>query len=228
MLFKLFYGAAPLFCANKVSRGAVKNALAALTIGLATTGLAQAATIDFTDGIFTPEGQSLLTTRPSMITETVADVTFTIMPNIGGDGPFSGFGVAIDEDGLRFDNFEDFTMTNISLSADKAVRLTSITGRAVPLFSVDYSAPGYGPFGIGYATVLSEVGLFGGGVELDPGEVFFVSTSATRTGDKGFITAIGFDPLDTPPVSEVPLPASGFLLFAGLTGMAAWRKRHAS
>lgn len=212
----------------------LKALLAATAVALSAAGAAQAATIDFTDGVFTPFGSNSSTGAPTSITETVDGITFTILPNAGGGGvDVSG--------GLRFAAFSPVPMRTISISADQSVRFTSITGQSSPVFSVDYSAPDYGPFNIGFSVVLSEVGLFGGGVELDPGQSLLIDGSDFFFSDsEGVITAIGFDAIGTPPVdpgdgpttptapAPIPLPASGLLLAAGLAGLASWRRRRAS
>ncbi|MEM6372073.1 MAG: VPLPA-CTERM sorting domain-containing protein [Pseudomonadota bacterium] len=208
------------------------SAFLSLTVPFAAT----AATVDFTDGVFTPVTTIDVgsNTLPIVISEESEGVTFTITPTARGFDR-----TIVDSNGFDF-GVPGNGMFSISIVASEDVKITSITGVSASVlssgtgsptggvpFAVDYSAPGYGPFNIGFATVESTVGLFGGGVELTAGEAFLIDHSDfSGINNQGTISAIGFEKLViTPPPNPIPLPAGLPLLLAGLGGFAVMRRR---
>lgn len=204
-------------------RHVISAAAVALSASLG-TGAVQAASIDFTDGLFVAVTANSVGAA-TVIEEVAGGVTFRISVFTNNLAQT----VKPTSAGLDF-GIPGVGMLGFTLTADADVTLTSISGLSDSAgagrdFEIEYSAPGYGPFGIGWATVSSTVGLFGGGFDLAAGEVFTVDHSPfIGVLTQGNISAIGFDTISAP----IPLPAGLPLILAGLGALGLLHKRRSA
>ena len=200
----------------------MKRILVALALAVATTSNAHAASLSLNNANLTLDG--FTNGVPTTYTGTSEGVKFTI-DTVAGEAAINNFG----DGGLLFG---PGGWQTVSITADADIRMTSIEGFGPSGFPIFYSAPNYGPFSIGFSGLLvpAEVNLFDGGVDLMAGEAFIIDAPRIQFTDLTLtVSKIGFDVAGvTPPTSEVPLPASGLLLVAGLAGLAAWRRRQAA